>query len=221
MLISCSPPVTQRIAFRRSFQRREQIPLDLDVLWSIESGYVRTLTWDMTGTIVALGIWGKGDVVGRAFSKMNPYQIECLTPVEARQIDLADCSSERLFAHIQQVETLLSLANTRQVSTRLLRLLHWFAQRFGTVVDQGYLLNLPLTHQALSEFIGSTRVTVTRTLRELEDAGKLKQLRQHRILLSIEECRNGQDDHSTRPLLSDGSEHSKSTQTSTKRQLHQ
>jgi CRP-like cAMP-binding protein len=184
MLISCSPPV--RIAFCRSFQRREQIPLDSDGLWSIESGYVRTLTWDMTGTIAALGIWSKGDVVGRAFSKVNPYQIECLTPVEARRISLSDCSSEKLLTHIQQVETLLSLANTRQVSTRLLRLLHWFAQRFDTVVDQGYLLNVPLTHQLLSEFIGSTRVTVTRTLGELEDAGKLKQLRQHQILLLLE-----------------------------------
>ena len=77
----------------------------------IESGYVRTLTWLEDGTNVALGIWGKGDVVGSAFSKADPLQIECLTKVEAIVLPLATLQNPTavLLAHLHQTEALMQL----------------------------------------------------------------------------------------------------------------
>ena len=51
---------------------------------------------------------------------------------------------------------------------RLTKLLVWLAQKFGTQVLQGVLINLRLTHQELADMIGSTRVTVTRLLNQLD-----------------------------------------------------
>jgi CRP-like cAMP-binding protein len=67
----------------RKFARRATLPLENNYLWQIETGVVRTLTWLEDGTIVTLGLWGVGDVVGRTLSKAEPYQIECMTPVKA------------------------------------------------------------------------------------------------------------------------------------------
>jgi len=66
----------------RYFKQRSFIPLPQDILWKIEKGVVRNLTWHEDGTLVTLGVWGPGDVVGRALSKIEPYEIECLTKVE-------------------------------------------------------------------------------------------------------------------------------------------
>lgn len=43
---------------QRLFTRREIIPQRNDVLWRIERGAVRTLTWSEDGTFITLGYWG-------------------------------------------------------------------------------------------------------------------------------------------------------------------
>jgi CRP-like cAMP-binding protein len=169
--------------YPRSFRHREQLPESLNYLWKIESGYVRSLTWDDTGTIAVLGIWGTGDIVGHQLSEIEPYQIECLTPVLASEVALSGDCIHLLLSHIRQTEILLSLSHIKHASERLFSILEWLAGRFGKLNEQGCLIDVPLTHQSMAELIGSTRVTVTRTLSQLERSGKLQQLRQHRILL--------------------------------------
>lgn len=51
---------------------------------------------------------------------------------------------------------------------RLTKLLIWLAQKFGSKVSQGILIELRLTHHELADMIGSTRVTVTRLLNQLD-----------------------------------------------------
>ncbi|MCU0551622.1 MAG: Crp/Fnr family transcriptional regulator [Leptolyngbya sp. Prado105] len=165
----------------RSFRHREHLPAK--GIWRIESGYVRSITWDETGTVSALGIWGTGDVVGHPLSNIEPYQIECLTPVLTREIVLSSDFIPLLLSHIQQMEVLLDLVHVKQVSERLMRLLEWLTQRFGKLNEQGCVIDVPLTHQSIADLIGSTRVTVTRLLNQLERTGQIQQLRQHRILL--------------------------------------
>ena len=46
------------------FNRRDKIPPRPDVLWLIQRGVVRTLTLAEEGTVIALGYWGPGDIVG-------------------------------------------------------------------------------------------------------------------------------------------------------------
>ncbi|MCA1992529.1 MAG: Crp/Fnr family transcriptional regulator, partial [Coleofasciculus sp. S288] len=121
---------TRSIEFKQSkFPRRSLLPLRRDYLWRIETGLVRTLTWFEDGTAVTLGLWGAGDVVGQALSREEPYQIECLTPVEVTLLPLDRWPevNRALIQHIQQFQEFLTILHCRSVDASLLRLLSWLA----------------------------------------------------------------------------------------------
>ncbi|MGB5963099.1 MAG: Crp/Fnr family transcriptional regulator [Coleofasciculaceae cyanobacterium] len=155
---------------QRLFSRHELIPLLPDTLWKITWGVVRTLTWSDEGTLTALGYWGVGDVVGQPLSKLQAYQIECLTSVEVECIPAHryHLYLDAILSHTQQAEELLSIIHQGQVHYRLEQFLTWLAGRFGRTVNTGKLIDLRLTHQMISESIGTTRVTVTRLLNRFE-----------------------------------------------------
>lgn len=167
------------------FARRSLLPLGENYLWQIESGVVRTLTWLEDGTTITLGLWGVGDVVSRVLSKAEPYQMECLTPVEATilPLDRWHQVNEALISHIQQFQEFLEILHCRSVDASLLRLLNWLANKFGHAVERGQLINLRLTHQEIAEIIGTTRVTVTRVLNEFEHQGIIERLPRKFIVL--------------------------------------
>lgn len=174
---SCLSPKSVDLK-QSKFARRSLLPLGRDYLWQIETGVVRTLTWLEDGTTVTLGLWGSGDVVGRALSHADPFQIDCLTPVEATLLPLERWHqvNEALIRHIQQIQEFVEILHCRSVDASLLRLLSWLAKKFGQEVAQGQLIDLRLTHQEIAEIMGTTRVTVTRLLKELETQGLIERL---------------------------------------------
>ncbi|MEA5567355.1 Crp/Fnr family transcriptional regulator [Anabaena sp. UHCC 0399] len=166
------------------FTRRSLLPDYQNSLWQIDTGFVRTVTYQENGTTVALGLWGSGDIVGRTLSKLEPYQMECLTKVEARILPLEEWSdsTETLLAHIQQSEELMVIRSYKKVETMLLKLLAWLSQRFGLEVEKGRLIDMRLTHEDLADMIGSTRVTVTRILGQFEQEGLIDRQSLNRII---------------------------------------
>ncbi|MBD2571036.1 Crp/Fnr family transcriptional regulator [Anabaena lutea] len=157
------------------FTRRAVIPVRKDVLWRIERGIVRTLTWSEDGTSITLGYWGLGDIVGYPLSTVNPYQIECLTSVEATILPphLWHEDINALLCHIQQAEELLSILHRKPTSLKLWQFLVWLSEKFGRDLEQGKLIDLNVTHQDISEVLNTTRVTVTRLLQKFEEEGKI------------------------------------------------
>ena len=185
--MTVSPLSSHRSADRTtySFERRSLLPLRRDSLWLLETGVVRTLTMLEDGTSIILGLWGPGDVVGRVLCNANPYQIECLTPVEA--ILLPDHSwheaTEAMILHIQRSGELIEIMHCRHAEASLLRLFAWLAKRFGQEVEQGQLIDLRLTHQDIADLIGLTRVTVTRLLNDFEKQGIIQRVQRQFIVL--------------------------------------
>lgn len=180
------PLLTEPLSFKRSsFARRSQLPLRRDYLWKIESGVVRTFTYRENGTILTLGIWGKGDVVSRLLSTADIYQIECLTVVEVNELPLNSYFgvNQALIHHIQQMQEFLEIVQSYPVEASLLKLLTWLGKKFGQEVNQGQLIDLQLTHQELAEILGVTRVTVTRMLKDFEQSGIIERLPRRFILL--------------------------------------
>lgn len=160
-------------------------------LWLIQRGFVRVLTCSEDGNNLAIGIWGVEDVVGPALSVIQPYAIECLTQVEATAVRLEDLPniSAVLFKHLHSAEELTVIRSYRRVDVMLLKLLGWLAKRFGQQAYQGgKLIDLRLTHQDLAELLGATRVTVTRSLIQLEQQGFIQRLSMQRIVLQKEDC---------------------------------
>ncbi|AKG20968.1 Crp/Fnr family transcriptional regulator [Calothrix sp. 336/3] len=183
-------PLTQSVPYQgKVFAARSLLPVKEKHLWKIEQGAVRIVTWHEDGTILTLGIWGAGDVVGKALSKTEPHQIECLTKVEASLLPMTDWYeiTQILQVHLQQAEEMMLIRSQKTVDIMVVKLFSWLGQKFGREVKEGKLIDLRLTHQDIAEMIGSTRVTITRVLQQLEDQGLIQRLRLHRIVLKEEE----------------------------------
>lgn len=173
---------------RQIFSRRSHLPNRSNALWQIATGVVRTVTWLEDGTIITLGLWGPGDTIGKPISKCDPFQIECLTKVEATLLS-ADrwLNREILLNHIQQAEDFIVLRGYKKVDFMLYKLLTWLAKRFGSEVEQGHLIDMILTHQDIAEILGTSRVTVTRALGIFEQQGLIERLPLHRVILQASE----------------------------------
>lgn len=168
---------------RVNFKREDIIPISAQHLWQIQTGWVRTLTWDSDGNITTLGLWGKGDIIGSPVSQVDPYQIICLSDVNAQIVPSSLVwTAEALQGHIQQTEALLQMMHCKQIPQRLLLLLTFLSQRFGYGTDQGRLIQIQMTHQVMAETIGTSRVTVTKILQKLEEDGLILR-RNKKILL--------------------------------------
>lgn len=165
-------------------RRRDLLTVHQGQLWKIKQGFVKALTWDEQGCVLTLGIWGPGESVGLPLGNIAPYQLLCVTAVSAQSIQLnGNYPYEFLWSQAQQTQELLSLFRCRCLETRLLDVLWWLANRFGKVVPGGCCTGIPLTHQELADLLSSTRVTMTRMLRQLEEAGKLERLVNRQLLL--------------------------------------
>lgn len=168
-----------------TFKRREFIPLREDVLWQIRTGAVRLFTIAEDGTPITLGFWGVGDLTGQPLIGVQPCQIECLMDVEAVSIKPEQCWDLHriMLSHIHQMQELLRIRNG-QVQQRMQLLLHWLARKFGNPIEQGELIQLRLTHQAIADAIGTTRVTVSRLMQELERERIISYSKRHHIVLN-------------------------------------
>lgn len=178
-------PTSSEQLTRFPFSRYDCLPSRQDILWSIEWGIVRTITWNEEGGIIILGYWGNGDIVGQPLSGIYPYQMECLTSVEAASIPANEWCRvlDQIMAHSRQTEELFSIIRSERVYNRLDKFLVWLGNKFGFQVSQGILIDLRLTHQNIAELIGTTRVTVTKLLKELEAEGKIIRQQRHYIIL--------------------------------------
>ena len=79
-----------------------------------------------------------------------------------------------LSSRILQTETMIETLTHRDMSSRLVSFLLVLCRDFGVPGPQGITIDLKLSHQAIAEAIGSTRVTITRLLGDLRSAGMLE-----------------------------------------------
>jgi CRP-like cAMP-binding protein len=119
---------------------------------------------------------------GMPFSQLNPYEAIALTEVVLMRVHIMEVEqsprlAQSLFREmtrrLQQTESLLAIAGHRRVDDRLRQLLELLRQEVGQVTNEGVRLNVRLTHQQIAGLIGTTRVTVTRLLKEFRDEGWL------------------------------------------------
>jgi CRP/FNR family transcriptional regulator len=61
------------------------------------------------------------------------------------------------------------------LENRLYQTLVHFAREHGVVTARGLAIELPLTHEELSFLVGAHRVSVTRALKGLREAGRIQQ----------------------------------------------
>jgi len=76
-----------------------------------------------------------------------------------------------LSSRILQTETMIETLTHRDMSSRLVSFLLVLCRDFGVPSQDGITIDLRLSHQAIAEAIGSTRVTITRLLGDLRNDG--------------------------------------------------
>lgn len=110
------------------------------------------------------------------------YHAVAFTPVQllSAPIDQAEIAFQEnaqltrlmlqgLSSRILQTEMMIETLAHRDMGSRLVSFLLILCRDFGKPSEQGVQIDLKLSHQAIAEAIGSTRVTVTRLLGELRD----------------------------------------------------
>lgn len=114
------------------------------------------------------------------------YHAVAFTPVEllSAPIDLVEKALKDnpelawlmlrgLSSRILQTEMMIETLAHRDMASRLVSFLLILCRDFGIPTHEGIRVDLKLSHQAIAEAIGSTRVTVTRLLGDLRDEGMI------------------------------------------------
>ena len=85
--------------------------------------------------------------------------------------DLSILMLKGLSSRILQTEMMIETLAHRDMGSRLVSFLLILCRDFGVPVSDGIHIDLKLSHQAIAETIGSTRVTITRLLGDLRQQG--------------------------------------------------
>jgi CRP-like cAMP-binding protein len=143
-------------------------------------GVVQLSTLYPNGDEGILGLICPSMPFGAPLSELTPYEAIALTDVVLMRVHimeieqsprLAQSLFRELMRRLQQTEMLLAIAGYRRVDDRLRQLLELLRKEMGHVTPEGTRLSIRLTHQQIAGLIGTTRVTVTRLLREFRDEG--------------------------------------------------
>ncbi len=186
-IVAVSSLASPSVRFRE-FSRRSLLPSLPNCLWKIKTGVIHTKTYLEDGSVIGLGLWGPGDVVGKVLADFEPYEIEALTKVVVTKVSITEPEAvELLRKHIQQCQELMIIKSYHKREIVLLKFFFWMAKKFGQEVEQGKLIDFHLTHREIGELLGTTRVTITRCFSQLEQEGIIQRLRLGKIILKREE----------------------------------
>ena len=175
-----------------TYSAGRNIPLQHQDLHIIYRGVVQLHTIHADGGETIVGLCGPSMAFGKAISSVEPYWATALSEVDVLPLSMAEVAASpalmagifpQLVRRLQQAEAWLAISGIRLVSDRLRFVLVQLAQDFGHVETGGVRIKLRLTHHQIATIIGTTRVTVTRLLRDFKDEGWLS-IQQRQLILS-------------------------------------
>jgi CRP-like cAMP-binding protein len=202
--LEAAPNPDFRQLLERLYQGRSLLPVRSgqtirllpDEIWVVSRGIVQLGTLYDNGEEALLGLVCPSMPFGLPLTMVQPYQAIALTDVDLMRLRLSEVVqspmlAQGIFRHLvrrlQQSEAILTVTGYRRVEDRLRHLLMLLGQEVGVAgVSGGTRLSVRLTHQQLANAIGTTRVTVTRLLNQLQEAGWLKlDGNRHIVLLGL------------------------------------
>jgi CRP-like cAMP-binding protein len=174
------------------------IPLRINEVLIVCRGVVQLYTIQQDGSETLLGLAGPSMPIGLPFTIVDPYWATALTDVDVLPLSIAEIESSpmlmagicrHMMLRLQQSEAWLAIAGKRLVADRLKQLLLLIAHEFGHVEPGGVRVPVRLTHHQLATAIGTTRVTVTRLLKEFKTEGWL-QTQNRYLIMQLEQLRD-------------------------------
>lgn len=156
------------------------IPLRADEILVACRGIVQLFTIQQDGSETLLGLAGPSMPIGLPLTTVEPYWATALTDIDVLTLPMSEIETSpvlmagifrNLILRLQQAEAWLALSGKRLVADRLKHLLLLLARDFGQVEPAGVRIPVRLTHHQLATAIGTTRVTVTRLLKDFKAEG--------------------------------------------------
>ncbi|PZO43697.1 MAG: transcriptional regulator [Shackletoniella antarctica] len=167
------------------------IPLRSEEVLIVCRGVVQLFTIQQDGSETLLGLAGPSMPLGLPLTTVDPYWATALTDVDMLTLPMAEIEGSSVLMagmfrnvtlRMQQAEAWLALSGKRLVADRLKQFLLMLAKDFGHVEPSGIRIPLRLTHHQLAAAIGTTRVTVTRLLKDFKAEGWLTIDQRHLVL---------------------------------------
>jgi len=178
-----------RAATRRRFRKGDTLFHEGDPgdsLHLLEKGFVAVRVTTRRGDVVTLDVYGPGDSVGEMAlvlpAARRTASVVALEPTETRMLGRG-AFDDLCRRHPQVTAVLLQILGSKleRQSQLLAQALHEPADdrvrrhvaRLADLFGEGNQARIPLTQEDIASMAGTTRPTVNRVLRELEDAGLL------------------------------------------------
>jgi CRP-like cAMP-binding protein len=177
----------------KSFRRGSTIPLEPSCISIVREGVVHLGTLYPSGDEAMIGLVYPGMPFGLPMTQVDPYIAIALTDVvlycfpteQIQQLPiLAQLIAQQSSQRLRQTEALLAMLSYRRVGDRLRQFLILLAGEIGETTTVGISLNVRLTHQLIANATGTTRVTITRLLGQLQREGWLIVDQQNHIVLT-------------------------------------
>lgn len=176
---------------------QENQPMDSIVI--INAGSAKAYKYTPDGREQILYIFAEGDFFGEQNlfgNHVGTYTIEALentmtcflTKLQFQKLihqypDIGIKIIEELGERMGRLENTLQSMGVRNVDARISSLLLEFADKFGTQVPEGILINLPLSREGMANYLGIARETVSRKLGQLENEDILRTVSNKSILI--------------------------------------
>ena len=92
-----------------------------------------------------------------------------------------------LSTRLDKMESMFRKISPKDVDSRVNMMLLELSQKFGKKLDEGILIELPMSREEMANYIGVARETVSRKLTSLKDEGIIKITRNREILILRED----------------------------------
>ncbi len=159
-----------------------------DTLYIINKGKVKLTKYTIDGKEQILYIMAAGDFFGELNlfiedeeSNFSVFAIEntVICQLTKRDIDQImhenpDISIKLLRAlskRLVHTENLAQNLATKDPEVRIIHMILEFCQKFGTTINNGVLVHLPITREEIASYVGVTRETISRKFSKFEELG--------------------------------------------------
>lgn len=176
-----------------------QVGDKIDSIIIVNKGSVKALKYTVEGREQILHVFMEGDFFGEKYllnDETSDFAVEALKPVkicilrkeEFKQLlyiypDIAVKIIGELTKRMSQLESTIKSIAVRSVDTRIGELILEYAKEYGENLDDGILINLPLTREGMANYLGIARETLSRKLKVLEEEKVIKTVSNKKVFL--------------------------------------
>ncbi len=203
IFLSCTPEEIEQIAsilMPKDVKKRDILFYEgepCDVIYFINKGRVKVYKTTEDGREQIVNLLGKGDMfphVGWYGGSAYPATAESLedghfyflyinkfTQLLENNPRLTLKLLQELDGKIRELQGRLSNVLSRDMTEKIMNVLYSLAKNKGQKSEEGFVLDIELTHQDIANMVGTTRETASRVISQLKKEGKL--FLDHKMLL--------------------------------------